>query len=606
MQTKNCSKYNIYHYGFFLWAAIFLSFYAIILLDTNNSFCAETDRYQVRFKGVKDKTFLDQIRNLSATLDMSSKPAGSLGILRKRVREDIELFTRFLKSEGYFDTEINETIDTTGSPWIVTFHFIFNRSFTLSSVKVRFTPDEVNNIKVPNMSKLGMPLGETYRSKTVPEGEEKLLFLVRKQGFPYPTVKNREITADHKTRSVIVEFDINPGPKAFWGDTEFKGLENVDHMFLRRFIPWKRGDVYDPDLINKCYKEFMDLGLFSTVRISEGKVSDDNMLPVEIEVTERKHNSFSVGLKYHTDEGPGVKFSWENRNLFGHGEKLGFLSNFSNYLTTFEGIFKKPVFFMKEQTLRFSIQKSHEDTDAYISDSYSSSVFLDRDISEKMDVSGGLVFKKSKIDQLEVENRYSLLSAPVYFNLDYSNDLLDPVKGGRLSIRYVPYYDPTGDSLFYNKGLIRYRHYLRILRKPLTVMAGSITLGMIKGAGRSNIPADERFYAGGGGSVRGYPYQSIGPLSDGTPLGGKALIEMSAEARLKVTRKFGLVLFLDGGTAYSEKLFDKGEEIRWGTGIGVRYFTPIGPLRFDAGFPLNRRDGIDDSFQLYISIGQAF
>ncbi len=606
MQTKDSSNLKISHHGFFLLAAIFLLFYAVILLDCNNSFSAEIDRYHVSFKGVKDDTLLDQIRNLSATREMSSKPAGSLGILRKRVSEDIELFTRFLKSEGYFDTEINETIDTAKSPWEVTFLFAFKRPFTLSSVNVSFTPSEVSDIKIPNMSKVGMTPGEAYRSKTILEGEEKLLFLVRKQGYPYPTVEKRDITADHKTRSVSVEFDINPGQKGYFGETEFKGLEKVDHSFLRKFIPWKEGDVYDPDLINKCYKKFMDLGLFSTIRISEGKLSDGGMLPVEVEVTERKHNSIGAGLKYHTDEGPGVKFSWENRNLFGHGEKLGFLSNFSSYLTTIEGLFKKPAFFMKEQTLRLSIQKTHEDTDAYISDSYSSSAFLDRDLSEKMDASGGMVFKTSKIDQLGIEDRYSLLSMPLYFNLDYSDDLLDPVRGGRLALRYVPYYDPTGDSLFYNKGLIRYRHYLRILREPLTVMAGSITLGMIKGAGKSDIPADERFYAGGGGSVRGYPYQSIGPLSDGTPLGGKALIEMSVEARLKATRKFGFVVFLDGGTAYSEKLFDREEKIRWGTGIGVRYFTPIGPLRFDAGFPLNRRDGIDDSFQLYISIGQAF
>jgi translocation and assembly module TamA len=129
---------------------------------------------------------------------------------------------------------------------------------------------------------------------------------------------------------------------------------------------------------------------------------------------------------------------------------------------------------------------------------------------------------------------------------------------------------------------------------------------MMKGADRDEIPADERFYAGGGGSIRGYPFQSVGPLVGTTPVGGKAVFETSIEARFKITSKFGFVVFTDGGSAFSEALFEQGENIRWGTGAGLRYYTPIGPLRLDIGIPLNRREQIDDSFQVYISIGQAF
>ena len=304
--------------------------------------------------------------------------------------------------------------------------------------------------------------------------------------------------------------------------------------------------------------------------------------------------------------GPGVKFTWENRNLFGRGEKLGFLFNLSEDITTVESVFKKPEFLIDKQTLRFSVDKSREDSDAYLSDSYSGSVFLNREVTEKLDLSGGLGFKSSEVEQLDEVNSFSLLSMPLYLDLDMSDDLLDPTRGGRLSVKLVPYYEPSDESLFYNKVLVSYRHYLKLTDKPLSILAGSITVGMIKGADRNDIPADERFYAGGGGSVRGYPYQTVGPLSGTTPIGGKALLEMSVEARIKITKSLGLVLFMDGGSAFTEKPFKNEEDILWGAGVGLRYYTPIGPLRFDVALPLDKRDAVDDSFQIYISIGQAF
>jgi translocation and assembly module TamA len=132
-------------------------------------------------------------------------------------------------------------------------------------------------------------------------------------------------------------------------------------------------------------------------------------------------------------------------------------------------------------------------------------------------------------------------------------------------------------------------------------------VGSALGVSREEIPADERFYAGGGGSVRGIPYQLAGPLDeDDDPLGGRSLLEVGAEIRYNFTESLGAVLFLDGGTVYSSAYPDFSEELLWGAGPGLRYYTPIGPLRLDVGVPLQPREGVDDLFQLYISIGQAF
>lgn len=568
--------------------------------------CKEEAIYKVEFEGIKNNDLLKPVRDLSRTLELSSRPFGSMSMLRKRVSEDIDLFQRFLKSEGFFKAEIIEKIDTNKSPWLVIFDFTINRRFIIESADIIFTDDIKDAIKMPDLSQIGIVLKQPYRSKDILDGEHRLLLLLKKLGFPYAVVEKREIVADHDTEKVKVHFLINQGRRAKFGKTSFSGLTDVDPAFLIKLIPWKEGDLYDPELLKTYYSELMNLGLFSIVRIIETKGDSEESLLVQVEVTERKHSTVSAGISYHTDEGPGLKFSWENRNLFSHGEKLGLNVTLSDYATAAEGTFRKPIFLRRNQSLRFSIQKSYEDPDAYTSDSFSGSLFIDRQLTAKLDTGIGLKYKWSEIDQLDIVKSYSLISLPLHLGLDTSDDLLDPAKGSRFSVQITPFYELTHESLFFNKGVINYRHYLKIMDDPVSILAGSITFGIIKGAGHYEIPATERFYAGGGGSVRGYPFQSVGPLSGTTPLGGKSLLEMSLESRWRLTKNLGLVLFLDGGSAFSERPFGNGEEIRWGTGMGLRYFTIIGPLRLDIGIPLDKREEIDNSFQVYISLGQAF
>jgi translocation and assembly module TamA len=163
-----------------------------------------------------------------------------------------------------------------------------------------------------------------------------------------------------------------------------------------------------------------------------------------------------------------------------------------------------------------------------------------------------------------------------------------------------------GSDVSFFKGYGSYSHYLTLLKHPFLVFAGRAALGSMSGVDTNSIPADIRFYAGGGGSIRGYAFQSVSPLLDGDPVGGRSLLEFSAEFRLRITQTLGLVAFLDGGSAFDSVYPDFDTSLRWGTGGGVRYFTPIGPLRVDVGVPLDRREGLDDAFQVYISLGQAF
>ena len=157
------------------------------------------------------------------------------------------------------------------------------------------------------------------------------------------------------------------------------------------------------------------------------------------------------------------------------------------------------------------------------------------------------------------------------------------------------------------KSYIEGRDYFLWWDKYRVSHALRLALGTIDGTPVESVPANERYYAGGGGSIRGYEYQQVGPKVDGVPTGGDKLLEFSAELRVQPGNRLGYVLFLDGGTVYNDLVStDTERALRFGAGFGLRWFTTIGPLRFDAAYPLNPDESQVERVQFYISLGQAF
>jgi translocation and assembly module TamA len=271
-----------------------------------------------------------------------------------------------------------------------------------------------------------------------------------------------------------------------------------------------------------------------------------------------------------------------------------------------EGSFRRPFFFREDQALTLSSRLAEDKPDAYTSRNLANTAMVVRDITKALKVGGGVGFKQARITQLGEEEDFSLLSLPLQLAWDRTDSLLDPTRGGRLGVQVAPYTDLVKEDLQFTKARMNYSQYLEIMHSPSTVMAGRISVGVVSGQERLEIPADERLYAGGGGSVRGYAYQSLGPRREGIPTGGKSLFEASVETRVRITERIGLVFFLDGGNAFADVTPSSHEDLFWGAGVGVRYFTPVGPFRFDIAIPLDRRDGVDDSFQIYVSLGQSF
>jgi translocation and assembly module TamA len=168
------------------------------------------------------------------------------------------------------------------------------------------------------------------------------------------------------------------------------------------------------------------------------------------------------------------------------------------------------------------------------------------------------------------------------------------------------FFEDTVGAQSFLKTQFEGRHYRMLWDRYRMSSAARLTLGSIDGAAVDSVPADERFYAGGGGSIRGYEYQSVGPQVNGVPAGGDKLLEFSLELRLQPGNRLGYVAFVDGGSVYNELLDDYTRPLSYGAGFGLRWFTGIGPLRADLAYPINPSANQVERIQFYISLGQAF
>jgi translocation and assembly module TamA len=414
------------------------------------------------------------------------------------------------------------------------------------------------------------------------------------------------VTVDHKAHAANLVFSLEESPAVTIGKISFKGIQSIDEDYLRNRLSIKEGECFNRDRIDVARMALIKTNLVasSTVNI---KPPVENRAPIEIVITERHHRTIGAGIGYESDDGVGISGEWEHRNMMNRGQKLTFDILLAQQAQNLSSKITIPNFKRNEQSITFYTDLKREDTDAFESKTGTIGIELARQLRSKTIGYIGIEQALSSVLEDGEKDRFALLSLPVRIDYDQRNDPLDPQSGWVISGRIQPYLDTHNTSATFIKSTLAASTYITLNNltwRPTFAIRGAT--GSISGIDRKDVPADIRFYTGGGGSVRGYPFQSLGPLTDDDPDGGLSFTEVSLETRLRWGKNWGGVIFLDGGTAYEDESPQWGKDFRWGTGVGVRYYNRFAPFRFDLGVPLDKRDGVDDDFQLYISIGQAF
>lgn len=563
--------------------------------------------YRVRFEGEMIGGVGNELRSVSSTVSLRDRPPASVALLRRRAEKDLPALTQVLRSHGFYRAQVRVKIEEKKRPVQVTFTVSTGPPFLLTTVRIHSsTSSEMVGRYLLDTKDLGLKSGEAARSRQILDAKKEIVLRWKSQGYPFVRVAET-VTVDYETETVDVSFDVDPGPRLRLGDIRFTGLNGIEETFLLKKRTWTRNDYFSPILISDYQRRLSETGLFSTIQMNLPDRPDSNgLLPVEIEVHERKHRTLGMGGSYRSNEGFGSKVRWEHRNIFRRGERLSLVATISEISLAGEGTFRKPDFWHLDQSIVLDLMGGEDRTDAFISRNLNGSVYLERLLSKELMVAGGLSYSLSDVEQLDERNTFRLFSLPAKLSWDARDDPLDPTNGGRVNLLVTPFFDIFDTDARFWRCSVSMTRYVRLSKRPHLVVAGRTGIGFILGAERDDIPADERFYAGGGGSIRGYPFQSVGPLEDVNPIGGRSLFELSTELRLKLTDDFGLVGLLDGGSAFVSRFPDFEEELLWSAGAGLRYFTGIGPFRLDVAFPFDRRDGIDDAFQVYVSLGQSY
>lgn len=567
------------------------------------------------------------VRNASALVADQNEPAsGAAGLLAK-ARGDYRRIVAALYNEGYYGgvasiriggVEASNLAPDVNLPDPVDVAIVVDPGpqFRFNSVNIVNqalpTSDPYDQVEPP--ANAGFGVGEIAKSSVILRAEQLALEAWRQQGYPKAEIVTRDVVADHATTSVDVTITVNPGPRAAFGAVTVTGAETLDPAFLARQTGLTPGEEYDPDELALAQKRLDRLEVFRAARLEAAEsVGSDGLLPYNLIVQELPGRRFGVGATYSTIDGLGLEAFHLWRNLFGQAERLrldarvasiGFPIDTAQFDYFFGGTFTKPGIFTPDTDLVAAVSAERTIYPTFTETSASGRVGLTHILSDQITFEGGAQFEINRFDDVFGTRDFKTVGLYAGATLDFRNDKVDPSRGWFGQVNLEPFYELNyGNAAA--KLTVEGRTYFGFGEDDPFVLAGRLKAGLVLGPSLAEIPPDKLFFAGGGGSVRGYAFKSIGVDNGaGVITGGRYLLEGSIEARAKVTDDIGVVGFLDGGYVAAD-VFPALTDLRVGAGVGVRYYTGLGPLRLDFAVPLNKRAG-DPDYALYVGIGQAF
>jgi translocation and assembly module TamA len=637
---------------------------------------ADPQPYRVEIASVGNS---DMDATLKSTSDLSSlrgtAPVSPFGLIA-RARSDVDRLTTALESFGYYQCRVSIKINDmmVSNPGLgdalsalpkgrdarVAIGFTLGPLYHLRRIDIEGDlPDEVR-------STLGLTGGEPAVASTVLAGSSRLLTALQERGYAFAKVDPP--VADEAADEPVLDlhFHVVMGPKVNIGEIHIDGLQRVHESLLRARLMLHIGDPYSPSAIERARHDLLALGVFSQVSLDIGTAVDGSGgVPITFKMRERRRHGVSVNAAYSSDLGGSGGVTWTDRNAFGDAEQLSLAAsviNLGGSSTTGVGYdtsakYLMPDFGRRDQSLQFAVGALKQSLQAYNQTARTTSVTLTRKISRVWSISVGAQTADEQIIQentviiqgttippgsilipgttnvvlADVTRNYTLFAMPLNVAFDTTNlasPLEDPRRGMRASLSVTPTLALGHPNAKFIIGQINVAGYFDLdhvlpTGPGRTVLAARALAGLAEGAGEFSLPPDQRFYAGGSGTVRGYRYQSVGPaLPDGTPIGGTAIRAGSLELRQRFGTNFGAAVFVDAGevTANLSLVPDAvPDTLRVGVGAGMRYYTPIGPIRFDVAVPTKRRRATcvastispppacgDDAFEIYIGLGQAF
>ena len=579
----------------------------------------------------------DMDSTLEATSDLralrKAAPVSPFGLIA-RARSDVDRLKTVLESYGYYQSVVTIKINGMGitNPGLGDLLVAYPKgsdaqvaiSFTLGPLYHLGRLDIDGELPAGVRETLGIASGDPAVASSVLAGGSRLVSALQERGYAFAKVDQPDAYEAADAPVLDVRFHVVAGPHVTVGAIHFEGLKRVHEPLLHKRIALRSGDPYSASAVERARRDLLALGVFNQVSLVLGTAIDaTGGVPITFKMRERPGHAIAVNAAYSSDLGGSGGVTWTDRNVFGNAEQLTLSASIINVGgsdTTGVGYDTSAKYLMRDfgardQSLQFTVGALKQQLQAYDQTAKTTNVTLSRKFSPMWTASIGASTVDEQITQEGATHFYTLLLTPVGLTFDSTNltsPLDDPRRGLRAALTVTPTLALGHPNARFIITLLKASAYFDLdhflpIDPGRTVLAARGIAGIAKGAGEFSLPPDQRFYGGGSATIRGYGYQKVGPTfpnDPSTPVGGTAITAGGLELRQRFGAHFGAAFFIDAGQV-SASLRAVPGEVRVGYGAGIRYYTPIGPLRLDFALPTQRGPN-DDAFEVYIGLGQAF
>lgn len=563
---------------------------------------------------------VDEVRAASILLASEAEGKVSAQEVFADARAEYASLLNALYARGHYSAVIHVYVDGVEAAGIAP----LDAPKVISKVKVvvdagpqfAFSTAKVSPLAAGTVLPKGFAKGQPAESGVVISAASAGIDGWRTVGNAKADVASQKVVADHRQSQLSADIRIEPGPKLRFGALAIEGAQRMKPERVRAIAGLPEGQVYRPSDLANSQKRLQRAGVFKSVTLVEDEaITSPDLLGITAKLVEEKLRRYTFGAEIASSEGVSLNGEWLHRNLFGGAERLTLSGAVENIGTQSGGMdyslgakLARPATFNADTTLSTGFEIGRLQEADYDSDYFTAELGLDRVFSDSLSGSLSFAYDYSRVDDATGETTYQALSLPVDVVWDRRDSKTDPTRNIYAAAEVKPFLGLSGTD----SGLrttLDLRGYRSIGAEQGTVLAARFQMGAVLGADLAGVPRDYLFYSGGAGTVRGQPYQSLGvdvlQTSAGTTYttGGKSFVGGSLEARVKVGESLGLVGFFDAGQVDAGSFFTDGA-FHSGAGVGVRYATPVGPIRLDVAAPVSGSTG--SGVQVYVGLGQAF
>ena len=581
---------------------------ALLYAGTSNAF-------EATLETTAEGEVKNRLENASAILEAAKNDVTAPEEIIAAVQSDYRALIGALYREGYYGPSISIRVDGREGADMS----LISLPSTINTVVINVAPGPRFRFGSATVAPLApdtqlpedFASGEVAKSGLVGEAKDVAIAAWRQASHAKAALSDQQIIADHNSQTLDVALAIDPGPSVRFGRLKFAGDTRVREDRLSRIANLPMGWAYDPDTLDLVTRRLQKTGTFRSITLREADaLNADGTLDITATLVDEKKRRLGFGAELSSLEGGTISAYWMHRNLTKNADRLRFdaeiggLGGTTGVDYTLGATYRRPATITRKTTLVLGAEIEHLDEPDYLSDRGEFTISADVETSKNSTFSFGFGYRYSEVEDSLGSRSFSHVIFPINGSRDGRDNALNPKSGTYFNADILPFVGVSGSASGV-RVMADGRGYLSFGDDDRFTLAGRLQLGSISGADYTEVPPDLLFYSGGGGTVRGQPYQSLDiDLGGGDATGGSSFLGLSTELRALVTGKISVVGFYDLGGIGTSALPGDAAEWHSGAGLGLRYDTGFGPIRLDLAGPVTGDTG--DGIQIYIGIGQAF